>query len=134
MEAFKQTIVEKDSEIAELSKELKTLQTRLHRVNRCQSDEENKEEELHRLTGETSELRAKLIKAENEKQEMERQLEAIHRKTEYFQELVAELRKKKKCCISGRLTCSYNYGMCVSNKHVRLCSGIIHCILHLIVR
>ena len=95
MEAFKQTIVEKDSEIAELSKELKTLQTRLHAVNRCQSDEEEEEEELHRLTVESSELRAKLIKAENEKQEVERQLEATHRKMVSFQELIAELREKK---------------------------------------
>ena len=94
VEAFKQTIVEKDSEIAELSKELKTLQMRLHGVNRCQLDEE-KEEELHRLTVETSELRAKLIKAENEKHEVERRLEATHRKTESFQELVAEFREKK---------------------------------------
>jgi len=36
VESFKQTIAEKDSEIAELLKELKTLQTRLHGVNRCQ--------------------------------------------------------------------------------------------------
>jgi len=95
VETFKQTIVEKDSEIAELLKELKTLQTRLHGVNRCQSDEEKEEEELHMLTVETSELRAKLVEAENEKQEVERQLEAIHRKMVYFQELVAELREKK---------------------------------------
>ena len=95
VEAFKQTIVEKDSEIAELLKELKTLQTRLHGVNRCQSDEEKEEEERHRLTMETSELRAKLIKAENEKLEVERWLEAVHRKIVYFQELVAELREKK---------------------------------------
>ena len=60
MESFKQTIAEKDSEIAELLKELKTLQTRLHGVNRCQSDEEKEEEELHRLTVETSELRSKV--------------------------------------------------------------------------
>jgi len=95
VEAFKQTIAEKDSEIAELSKELEKLQTRLHRMNRCQLDEEEEEEEkLHRLTVETSELRAKLVGAENEKQEMERRLEATHRKMLYFQELVAELREK----------------------------------------
>ena len=94
VEAFKQTILEKDSEIVELSKELKTLQTRLHGVNRCQSNEEE-EEELHRLTVETSELKAKLVEAENEKQEVKRQLEATHRKTESFKELVAELREKK---------------------------------------
>ena len=96
MEAFEQTIAEKNSEIVELSKELGTLQTRLHRVNRCQSDEEEeKEEELHRLTVETSELRAKLVEVENEKQEVERWLEATHQKIESFQELVAELREKK---------------------------------------
>ena len=95
VEAFKQTIAEKDSEISELSKELKTLQMRLHRVNRCQSDEEKEEEERHRLTMETSELRAKLIKAENEKLEVERWLEAVHRKIVSFQELVAELKEKK---------------------------------------
>ena len=94
VEAFKQTIAEKDSEIAELSKELKTLQTRLHGVNMCPSDEEE-QEELHRLTVETSELRAKLIEAENEKQEAERRLEVTHRKIESFQELIAELREKK---------------------------------------
>ena len=37
VEAFKQTIVEKDSEIAELSKELETLQMRLHRVTGSQA-------------------------------------------------------------------------------------------------
>ena len=96
VEAFKLAIAEKDSEIVELSKDLETLQTQLHGVNRCQSDEEEeKEEELHRLTVETSELRSKLVEAENEKQEVERQLEATHRKIESFQELVAELREKK---------------------------------------
>ena len=95
VEAFKQTIAEKDSEIAELSKELETLQTRLHGMNRCQLDKEKEEEELHRLTVETLELRAKLVEVENEKQELERRLEATHRKLESFQELVAELREKK---------------------------------------
>ena len=96
VEAFKLAIAEKDSEIVELSKDLETLQNRLHGVNRCQSDEEEeKEEELHRLTVETSELRAKLVETENEKQEVERQLEATHQKIVSFQELVAELREKK---------------------------------------
>ena len=96
VEAFKQTIAKKDSEIAELSKELKTLKTRLHWVNGYQSNEEKEEEEeLHKLTVETSELRAKLVEAENEKQKVERRLEAIHRKMVFFQELVTELREKK---------------------------------------
>ena len=96
VEAFKQTIVEKDSEIAELSKELKTLKTRLHWVNGYQSNEEKEEEEeLHKLTVKTSELRAKLVEAENEKQKVERRLEAIHRETESLQELVAELRERR---------------------------------------
>jgi len=95
VKAFKQTIAEKDIEIAVLSKELRTLQTRLHGVSRCQSDEEEDEEELHSLAVVTSEVRAKLVEAENVKQEVERRLEAINRKIESFQELVAELREKK---------------------------------------
>ena len=95
VEAFKQTIAKKHSEIAELSNELKTLKTRLHWVNGYQSNEEKEEEELHKLTVKTSELRAKLVEAENEKQKVERRLEAIHRKTESLQELVAELRERR---------------------------------------
>ena len=93
VEAFKQTIAEREREIAELSEELQTLQARLQGVSRCQSEEE--EEELHRLTVETSELKAKLVEAEDEKQEGKRQLEAIHRQIESFQQLIAELREKK---------------------------------------
>ena len=92
MEALKQTIAKKDSKIAELLEELNTLQSRLHGVRRCQSEEE--EEELHRLIVETSELRSKLVEAENEKQELERQLEATHRQIESFQQLIVELREK----------------------------------------
>ena len=92
VEALKQTIAKKDSKIAELLEELNTLQSRLHGVRRCQSEEE--EEELHRLIVETSELRSKLVEAENEKQELERQLEATHRQIESFQQLIVELREK----------------------------------------
>ena len=66
VEGYKQTIAEKETEIAKLSEELQTLQARLQGVSRCQSEEE---EELHRLIVETSELRAKLVEAEDEKQE-----------------------------------------------------------------
>ena len=93
VEAFKQTIVEKESEIAELSEELHSLQTQLWEVFRCQLEEE--EEELHRLTVETSELRAKLVEAEDEKKEVERRLDATQRQMESFQQLIAELREKK---------------------------------------
>ena len=93
VDALKQTIVEREREIAELSEELQTLQARLQGVSRCQSEEE--EEELHRLTVETSELRAKLVEAEDEKQEGKRRLEATHRQMDSFQQLIAELREKK---------------------------------------
>ena len=93
VEAFKQTIVEKESEIAELSEELHSLQTQLWEVCRCQLEEE--EGELHRLTVETSELRAKLVEAEDEKKEVERWLDATQRQMESFQQLIAELREKK---------------------------------------
>ena len=90
VEGFKQTIAEREREIAELSEELQTLQARLQGVSRCQSEEEE-----HRLTVETSELRAKLVEAEDEKQEGKRRLEATHRQMESFQQLIAELREKK---------------------------------------
>ena len=93
VETFKQTILEKESEIAELSEELHSLQTQLWEVCRCQLEEE--EEELHRLTVETSELRAKLVEAEDEKKEVERWLDATQRQMESFQQLIAELREKK---------------------------------------
>ena len=99
VEGFKQTIAEKETEIAELSEELQTLQARLQGVSRCQSEEE--EEELHRLIVETSELRAKLVEAEDEKQEGKRRLEAAHRQMESFQRLIAELREKKDVCVTS---------------------------------
>ena len=103
VEGFKQTIAEREREIAELSGELQTLQARLQGVSRCQSEEE--EEELHRLTVETSELRAKLVEAEDEKQEGKRRLEATHRQMESFQQLIAELREKKNAASQVVLEC-----------------------------
>ena len=75
VEALKQTIADKDREIAELSGELQTLQAQLQTVDKYPSEE--KEEEVHRLMVETSELRTKLLEVEGEKWERERQLEAI---------------------------------------------------------
>ena len=103
VEGFKQTIAEREREIAELSEELQTLQARLQGVSRCQSEEE--EEELHRLMVETSELRAKLVEAEDEKQEGKRRLEATHRQMESFQQLIAELREKKNAASQVVLEC-----------------------------
>ena len=103
VEALKQTIVDKDREIAELSGELQTLQAQLQTVDKYPSEE--KEEEVYRLMVETSELRAKLVEVEGEKQEGERQLEAIHRQMEHLQQLIADLREKKSaasqvdCCV-----------------------------------
>ena len=71
VEALKQTIADKDSEIAELSGELQTLQVQLQTVGKYPSKEEE-EEEVYRLVVETSELRAKLVEAEGEKWERER--------------------------------------------------------------
>ena len=142
VEGFKQTIAERETEIAELSEKLHTLQARLQGVSRCQSDEE--EEELHRLIVETSELRAKLVEAEDEKQEGKRQLEATHRQIESFQQLIAELREKKNAasqvvleCCDGNIirvpvcivlpvpflhvsTCSPNLNTVASHKSFRL--------------
>ena len=104
VDAFKQTIAEREREIAKLSEELQTLQARLQGVSRCQSEEEE-EEELHRLTVETSELRAKLVEAEDEIQEGKRRLEATHRQIESFQQLIAELREKKNAASQVVLEC-----------------------------
>ena len=93
VEALKQTIADKDREIAELSGELQTLQAQLKTVDKYLSEE--KEEEVNRLMVETSELRAKLVVVEGEKWEGERQLEAIHRQKEHLQQLIADLREKK---------------------------------------
>ena len=126
VESFKQTIAEREREIAELSEELQTLQARLQGVSRCQSEEE--EEELHRLTVETSELRAKLVEAEDEKQEGKRRLVATHQQMKSFQELIAELREKKNAASQVVLECVCHIihapafivlpGSC---SHVRLC-------------
>ena len=66
VEAFEQTIAEKEWEIAKLSEELQTLQSQLHEVKKCQP-EEDEEGELHRLMVETSELRVKLTRSRNTK-------------------------------------------------------------------
>ena len=92
VEALKQTITDKDRQIAELSGELQALQAQLQTVGKYPSEEE---EEVHKLMVETSELRAKLVEVEGEKQERERQLEAIHQKMELLQKLIAELKERK---------------------------------------
>ena len=103
VEALKQTIADKDREIAELSGELQTLQAQLQTVGKYPSEEE--EEEVYRLMVETSELRAKLEEAEYEKWKRERQVVAVHQKMELLQQLIAELREKKNaasqvdCCV-----------------------------------
>ena len=111
IEAFKQTIAEREREIAELSEELQTLQARLQGVSRYRSEEE--EEELHRLMVETSELRAKLVEAEDEKQEGKRWLEATHQQMESFQQLIAELREKKFAASQVVLECVCNVPVCI---------------------
>ena len=104
VEALKQTIVDKDREIAELSGELQIVQAQLQTVGKYPSEEEE-EEEVYRLMVETSELRAKLVEAEHEKWERDRQLVAAHQKMELLQQLIAELREKKSaasqvdCCV-----------------------------------
>ena len=104
MEALKQTIADKDREIAELSGELQTLQAQLQTVDKYPSEE--KVEEMHRLMVQTSELRAKvMVEVEGEKWERERQLETIHRQKEHLQQLITDLREKKSaaskvhCCV-----------------------------------
>ena len=104
VETLKQTIADKDREIAELSGELQILQAQLWTVDQYRSEEEE-EEEVYRLMMETSELRAKLVEAEHEKWERKRQLVAAHQKIELLQQLIAELREKKSaasqvyCCV-----------------------------------
>ena len=95
VEALKQTVADKDREIAELSGELQTLQAQLQTVGKSEEEAEEEEEEVHRLVVETSELRAKLVEAEGEKWERERQLVAAHQKMELLQQLIADLREKK---------------------------------------
>ena len=95
VEALKQTIADKDREIAELSEELQTLQSQLQEIGKCQLEEKKEEDEVHRLMVEASDLRAKLVEAEGEKQEGERQLEATYQHMEYLQQLIADLGEKK---------------------------------------
>ena len=111
LEALKQTIADKDREIAELSGELQTLQAELKTVDKYPSEE--KEEEVNRLMVETSELRAKLVEVEGEKWERERQLEAIHRQMEHLQQLIADLREKKSA--ASKVDCCVQC-MCVKSK------------------
>ena len=101
VEALKQTIANKDKEIAELSGELQTLEAQLQTVGKYPSEEEEKK--VNRLVVETSDLRAKLVETECEKQEGKRQLEAIHRQREHLQQLIADLRKKK--CAASQVNC-----------------------------
>lgn len=101
VEALKQTIADKDREIAELSGELQTLEAQLQTVSKHPSEEE--EEEVNSLVVVTSELRAKLVEAKGEKQERERQLEVIHRQREHLQQLIADLREKK--CAASQVDC-----------------------------
>ena len=109
VEALKQTVADKDREIAELSGDLQALQTDLQIVGKYPSEEEE-EEEVYRLMVETSELRAKLVEAEGEKWERERRLVAAHQNMELLQQLIAELREKKSaasqvyCC--GKSFCN----------------------------
>ena len=95
VEALKQTIADKDREIAELSEELQTLQSQLQEIGKCQLEEKKEEDEVHRLMVEASDLRAKLVEAEGEKQEGERRLEATYQHMEYLQQLIADLGEKK---------------------------------------
>ena len=116
VEALKQTVADKDREIAELSGELQTLQAQLQTVSEYPPKAE-KEEEVYRLMVETSELRAKLVEAKGEKWEKERQLVAAHQNMELLQQLIAELREKKSaasqvdCCVrwSGDLKSAFSF-------------------------
>ena len=92
VEALKQTIADKDREIAELSGELQRLQAQLQTLGKYPSEEE---EEVHRLTVEISDLKAKLVEAEHVKWERERRLVAARQKMELLQQLIAELSEKK---------------------------------------
>ena len=111
VEALKQTIADKDREIAELSGELQTLQAQLQTVDKYPSEE--KEEEVYRLMVETSELNSKLVEVEGEKQEGDRQLEAIHRQMNHLQQLIADLREKK--CAACQVDCCVQ---CVSSYEI----------------
>ena len=117
VEALKQTIADKDREIAELSGELQTLQAQLQTVGKYPSEEEE-EEEVYRLMVETSELRAKLVEAEGEKWERERQLVAAHQKMELLQQLIAELREKKSA--ASQVDCCAHWSGELRNLHFLL--------------
>ena len=101
VEALRQTVADKDREIAELSGELQTLQAQVQAVDKYPLEEE----EVHRLMVEISDLRAKLVEVEGEKWERERQLVAAHQKMELLQQLITELGEKKSaasqvdCCV-----------------------------------
>ena len=119
MEALKQTVADKDKEIAELSGEVQTLQAQLQTVGKYPSkEEEEEEEEVYRLVVETSELKAKLVEAEGEKWERERQLVAAHQKMELLQQLIVELREKKSA--TSQVDC------CV---HCVICFSFANCVL-----
>ena len=92
---LKQTIADKDKEIAELSGELQALQAQLQEMGKYQLEEEKEEEEVHRLMVKTLDLQAKLVETEGEKQEGERRLEATYQHMEYLQQLITDLREKK---------------------------------------
>ena len=123
VEALKQTVADKDREIAELSGELQTLKVQLQTVGKypLKEEEEEEEEEMYRLMVETSELRAKLVEAEYEKWKRERQLVAAHQKMELLQQLIAELREKKSaasqvdCCVAT-LCGDISFASCMSVK------------------
>jgi len=104
VEVLRETIVDKDRKIAELSGELQTLQAQLQTVDKYPSEEEEEEEEeVYGLMVETSDLRVKLVEAEDEKQERKRQLEVIHRQREHLKQLIADLRDKK--CAASQVDC-----------------------------
>ena len=102
VEALKQTVADKDREIAELSGDLQALQTDLQIVGKYRSEEEE-EEEVYRLMVETSELRAKLVEAEGEK--WERGETTCGCPPEHGAPSTADSRTQgeKECCISGIL-------------------------------
>ena len=119
VEALKQTVADKDREIAELSGELQRLETQLQTVSKYPpEEEEEEEEEVHRLVVETSELRAKLVEAEGEKWERERQLVAAHQKMELLQQLIAELREKKST--ASQVDCYAHWSGELRNLHFLL--------------
>jgi len=108
LKVFKQSIAEKDMEIARLSGKLQTLQAQLQLVTKCQS-EEQEEDELHRLMLETSETRAEMVRAECTKKKVERQLEFTHQKMQLLQQLTAEVKEKKLAVSKVDTTIEHGY-------------------------